>query len=77
MIDPTSKDDPKFKELVKVRGTPVSAFLLGCGGRRLGRVGVEGKGPSPRAGPAGQGSSDRRAGGPMAASGRQRWLLSP
>lgn len=30
MIDPTSKDDPKFKELVKVRGASVSAFLLGC-----------------------------------------------
>lgn len=30
MIDPTSKEDPKFKELVKVRGASVSAFLLGC-----------------------------------------------
>lgn len=30
MIDPTSKDDPKFKELVKVRNASVCAFLLGC-----------------------------------------------
>lgn len=30
MIDPTSKDDPKFKELVKVRrGILVGVFLLG------------------------------------------------
>lgn len=30
MIDPTSKDDPKFKELVKVRSASVSTFHSRC-----------------------------------------------
>lgn len=73
MIDPTSKDDPKFKELVKVRNPLVSACLLGCGGQMAGLGGgVEGEGPSPGAGPWGQGSCDGRA-APVSLA----WFLSP
>lgn len=34
MIDPTSRDDPRFKELLKVRSGVLVRML--CGGRSLG-----------------------------------------
>lgn len=43
MIDPTSKEDPKFKELVKVRQSLGEAKLWGVRGLFCARVAGEGQ----------------------------------
>lgn len=63
MIDPTSKDDPKFKELVKVRSTSVSAFWAVVGGL-LGRVGGWRARGGPRSWSPGSGKLRREGWGP-------------
>lgn len=74
MIDPTSKDDPKFKELVKVRSASVSTFHSRCWAAS---GGAEGEGLSPKDGPRGQGGGGGRAGAPGTASEPRRCLLRP
>lgn len=46
MIDPTSKDDPKFKELVKVRRG--SWLECSCWGKASGVQALVGKSSDPR-----------------------------